>query len=91
MIKLKDKENFIQFLKFKKLVQKAENIRRDYGLSWERKYDLIFSNEISSKIRSMTYNIEYYDPDTSYEEDVNAYVNALVDYLKNNFELDTEV
>ena len=45
--------------------------------SWETKYDLIFSDEISGAIRQMNMAPDYYDPDTSYEEDVLAYIKAL--------------
>lgn len=44
--------------------------------SWEIKYDLIFSEAISKRV-SQLIRLEYYDPDTSYEEDVRAYVDAL--------------
>ena len=43
---------------------------------WETKYDLIFSDAISGRIRDLGMAPDYYDPDTSYEEDVMAYVAA---------------
>lgn len=46
-------------------------------LSWEEKYDKIFSEEISQQ-----FSFEYYDPDTSYQEDVMAFMNALDEYMK---------
>lgn len=46
------------------------------GLSWEAKYDLIFSKEISGRI-----SLKYYDPDTSYEEDVTAFMKAFAEYV----------
>jgi len=65
---------------FLELVSDAERIRDDHNLSWETKYDLIFSNSISGEIRELDeIHIDYCDPDTTYQEDVNAYVNALVD------------
>ena len=42
----------------------------------ETKYDLIFSEDISGAIRGITH-FDCYDPDTSYEEDVAAYITAL--------------
>ena len=45
--------------------------------SWETKYDLVFSDEISKCIRETGISLDYCDPDTSYEEDVLAYVNAV--------------
>jgi hypothetical protein len=48
----------------------------DSNASAETKYDLIFSNALSHALAEM-FQIDYYDPDTSYEEDVAAYVAAL--------------
>lgn len=45
-------------------------------LPWETKYDLIFSDEISGAIFNIV-DLDYYDPDASYEEDVRAFVMAL--------------
>ena len=45
-------------------------------LSWNAKFDLIFSDEMSMKIE-----LDYYVPDTSYEEDVLAWVRAFDEYL----------
>ena len=42
----------------------------------EIKYELIFSAELSRALGQL-FAIDYYDPDTSYEEDVAAYVGAL--------------
>lgn len=43
--------------------------------SWEAKYDLIFSDAISEKV-FREIHLDYCDPDTSYEEDVTAFINA---------------
>lgn len=40
------------------------------------KYELIFSEE-GSRALGRIFQLDYYDPDTSYEEDVQAYVEAL--------------
>jgi hypothetical protein len=48
----------------------------DSDLSWKAKYDLIFSDDISMKVK-----LDYYDPDTSYEEDVYAWMTAFDEYL----------
>lgn len=45
------------------------------GLDWEMKYDLIFSERVSRRIFNLI-TLDYYDPDTSYQEDVTAFVNA---------------
>lgn len=45
----------------------------------------IFSDKISVKINSLI-RLDYYDPDTTYEEDVCAYIAALNDYVVNHSE-----
>lgn len=51
--------------------------------SWETKYDIIFSQSVSLKIYNLVrvcdFKFDYRDPDTSYEEDVMYFVNALRD------------
>ena len=49
-------------------------------LSWEAKYDLIFSPNLSGKVFKIC-RLDYYDPDTTYEEDVMAFYNAFTEYL----------
>jgi len=51
------------------------------NLNWEQKYDLIFSDSLSSVVFNQVY-IDYYDPDTSYQEDVTAFVRAFNDKMK---------
>src|SRR4051812_31636023 len=70
-------ENFID------MVDKVEQIfNSDFG--WEDKYDLIFKDYSPRQLSCILGRyIEYYDPDTSYEEDLTAYVNALVE-IKNS-------
>lgn len=63
--------------KFLKLSIKAIKIFEDESLSWEEKYDAIFSEDISRKIRDTGAYVDWCDPDTSYEEDVTAYIKAL--------------
>jgi len=48
---------------------------------WEFAYDAVFSERVSRRIRSLMAALglefdAYYDPDTSYEEDVRAYADA---------------
>jgi hypothetical protein len=62
--------------KLRSLVAQANEIFDSESLSWEAKYDLIFSKDISRKVFDLI-DLRYYDPDTSYEEDVKAFVNAL--------------
>lgn len=49
-------------------------------LPWDTKYDLIFSEHISRKVYDMIH-LDYYDPDTSYEEDVTAFIQAFKDKM----------
>ncbi len=48
----------------------------DSGAEWSLIYDMIFCEEIAKKLNRL-FDIEYYDPDTSYEEDVNAFMRAV--------------
>lgn len=51
-------------------------------VDWEIKYDSIFnifSQSIRPLLEKMCYTLDYYDPDTTYEEDTNALVNALLE------------
>jgi len=59
----------------KVIYEKAKRIIAS-DLDWEEKYDIIFSEEISSK-----FSLKYCDPDTSYEEDVLAFMDALDEYM----------
>lgn len=63
--------------KLKKIRAKCERIV-DSNLEWDEKYDLIFSEDISLTVFDLI-KLDYYDPDTSYEEDVQAFVQALKD------------
>lgn len=38
--------------------------------SWETKFDLIF--DLAAEIAALGFTVEYYDPDTTYEEDTSA-------------------
>lgn len=46
-------------------------------LEWEDKYDMIFSEEISKK-----FDFDWCDPDTSYQEDVEAFMVGFDNYMK---------
>lgn len=45
--------------------------------SWETKYALIFSATMSRRVWGLDSGFDYYDPDTTYEADVRAFVDAL--------------
>ena len=67
----------ISFPELKEVYKEAREIY-DSSLSWEAKYDLIFSDKISKKV-----SFSWYDPDTSYEEDVTAFIQAFDEYMGN--------
>lgn len=54
----------------------------DEACEWENIYRKIFSEKISKKVHKMVH-LDYYDPDTSYREDVQAFVNAAIPALQN--------
>jgi hypothetical protein len=43
--------------------------------NWDTKYDLIFSRDISQAVFRQI-RLEYCDPDTTYQEDVTAFITA---------------
>ncbi len=48
--------------------------------TWEAKYNIIFSDDVSAILIKQA-QIEWYDPDGSYEEDVTAFIDALREHL----------
>lgn len=50
-------------------------------LSWEAKFDIIFSPELSQQFCKLAPSFDWYDPDTTYEEDVMAFFDAAKEYL----------
>lgn len=70
---------------FKEIIEinnKAQQIIHS-EIEWEEKYSLIFSENISRKVFN-TINLDYYDPDTSYQEDVFAFTSALDEWVSKN-------
>jgi hypothetical protein len=67
-----------------KINNKIQKIINNAGLTWNEKFDKIFNEEISGKVFSFI-ELPYLDPDTSYEEDVLAFANALNDYVNEKF------
>lgn len=51
------------------------------NVSWEAKYDLIFSENLSKRVFQIARGFSYYDPDSSYEDDVMAFHNAFTNYI----------
>lgn len=60
-----------------RIYERAKRIVESNEIDWDDKYDLIFSEEISQK-----FNFDYYDPDTSYKEDVEAFISAFDEYMR---------
>lgn len=67
------------------LEETFDYIREIYysNLSWEAKFDLIFSSHGSQKFCRLAPGFDWCDPDTSYEEDVSAFFYAAKFYLYN--------
>lgn len=61
-------------IKLVELNRQANNIFTS-DLQWKDKYEMIFNDDISVLVNKMV-TLEYYDPDTTYEEDVTAFMNA---------------
>jgi hypothetical protein len=52
---------------------------------WETAYDLIFNEYCSRRffnlVKQLGMGFDYYDPDTTYEEDARAFANAMNDWV----------
>ena len=64
------------------IFQKMKSIIYDDSLEWEEKFQLVFSNEISNKIYLLVTSLDYYDPDSGYQDDTLAFYQAVKEYLK---------
>lgn len=68
----------------RRLVTELQEVLDDSELEWEDKYHLVFDTH-QKKIKGLLSKagkcLDYYDPDTSYEEDARAYVSALEDLV----------
>jgi hypothetical protein len=64
----------------REFIQLAYEVDRicDSMASWETKYDMVFSDEVSNRMHELV-TFDYYDPDTTYEEDVRAFRNAVME------------
>ena len=69
------------FSRLFKTIVEAESIFNDKSLTWEHKYSVLFNKhkmKISPLIRKIGIDFIWIDPDTSYEEDVAAYMLSLM-------------
>lgn len=75
--------NYLELVKINNKVQRLVN---EEDVDWELKYDSIFSPNVSRKVfalmKELNVSFDYYDPDTSYEEDVKAFSDALDSKVK---------
>ena len=62
---------------FVRLADEIKAIVHVSGVSWETKYDLIFSRHFNERWAATEMKVEWSDPDTSCEEDVRAFVDAM--------------
>ena len=61
---------------FVALAREADRISKS-DASWETKYEIVFSEEISLRMEDLGFNWD--DPDTSYELDVLAFCHAAME------------
>ena len=87
-----DDATFAELVRLEKQVQRfineaqAEAGSNDDGEAWKVAYEQVFCDAVSSRIRTLFDTLhrrfDYYDPDTTYQEDVRAYANALHDRVE---------
>lgn len=69
-----------------RLNTKVQKIVDTKNVDWQVKYDLIFSKNISTKIfqlfKEVNISFDYYDPDTTYEEDIKAFSSAFKEKIE---------
>ena len=68
------------------LIETADNLMKAEHLDWEDRYDMIFALRVQDPIRDLGWTFEYYDPDTTYEEDVKALVGYLTETMRPRLE-----
>lgn len=49
-------------------------------IAWAKLYDFVFSDDISRRIHYEFADFEWYDPDTTYYEDVTAFIKAFKEF-----------
>ena len=74
-VTLQDKINEIEIIN-----RDVKQIIDNDGLEWSEKYNMIFSSNISLRVFELI-NLDYYNPDTSYEEDIMAFAYALNEWV----------
>lgn len=56
-------------------------------LSWEDLYDIVFSKKVCKRICEILPNFNWCDPDTTYQEDVVAFISQFKEYFNTIREL----
>lgn len=74
-------EKSYRFILLHDLHARASDIFNDNSLDWEEKYDQIFSEEISKRVFALV-RLDYCDPDTTYQEDVTAFMKAFDEKMR---------
>lgn len=78
----------------KRLFSTLDKVYNDPELSWDTKYSLIFSENISRQFTAQLdhygIRLDYYDPDSSYEDDVRAYYEALMEVKDRALEMERD-
>lgn len=69
------------------IYDKIERIYYNNALRWDEKYAAIFSKGLASQFKNAIPGcFTWYDPDSSYEDDVTAFFNAATEYISNHYE-----
>lgn len=62
-----------------KVIAATEYIRPEWtDDDWKRLYRFVFSDRISGVVYSIIPDFDWYNPDTTYQEDVCAFINAFL-------------
>lgn len=86
LVRINDKvQSYVEKAQHQKMLDEETNKNGGYSYEaeklWDLTYSLVFSDNICRRTRTLfnelNISFDYYDPDTSYEEDVRAYADAL--------------
>ena len=93
---LRNDNQVCQLTAYEVLIETVERLNRAFDVAltdksytaWEQAYAIVFSEHgsslVSKCLEAITATpIDYYDPDTSYEDDVTAYMSALNEQMHN--------
>lgn len=63
----------------------CENFLTSPTPTWKAKYNFVFTVGFHEAVEKVLGKLpDYYDPDSTYEEDVKAYMNAILEELKDD-------